>query len=869
MASPPRLARALLRRLLPDDASGRSIAGDLFEEFGERGGGTRAAFWYWRQTLAIGVRYGAIRLFSTGEGRIMSDLGGDLRTAVRMVVRNPATSSVIVFTLAVSIAAATIGFTFLDHAILRGLPVDDPSRVVAAFVSDVRGNNRRGLVSAPDFLDYRARTTTLERVSAYRSGRVPQIVAGESRTLHAGLATADFFAAMGQPAVAGRTFAPGDDLDAAPRVALLSHRYWQDAWSGRADAVGAELQIGRDSYTVVGVVTPEMEFGNLADYDVWLPIRPSADAPRDARDLRVVARLREGMSFDAASAELAAIGDALAAEHQATNHGQRVRLVPVRHLTGGDGFWVVVALFALSIVFLMAIATSNVANLVMVRAMGRQKELAIRAALGAKRLRLVRQFVIEGLVLSILAAALAILLTALGLRVVAFVSPELAQLRVDIHELSFVALLAVVCPLMFSLAPAGAIFRNDVRTALAASGTRGATALSRRRSALVVAQIALAVILLSVSSLAQRSTSQAWSEPLGIETESLVFATMEFNDAFYEDARAARTAARAVLDGLAALPEVDGAAAIAPLPVLGGDGQTSFTVDGLAQLPGEPRPSAAVAESTTGGDAALGLRLLAGEWWRADADARDPDVAVVSLTTADRYLGGPDRALGRRLMLTRAGGPRTVRIVGVANDVRSGNMTTDPPPRIWMPFDPATRRMTFLVRARSNAGTLAPAIRALAAATAPAVPIEGLETFPAALDRAQSSDVVVIGLLAAFALISVGLAATGLFGVVSHGALQRTSEFGTRLALGARGRDLVGLVVRDTVRLVALGLTIGLVGGVGVGHTMRGLLYRTQPADPATMAGVATLLIVVALVATILPATRAARLDPVQALRSE
>jgi len=210
-----------------------------------------------------------------------------------------------------------------------------------------------------------------------------------------------------------------------------------------------------------------------------------------------------------------------------------------------------------------------------------------------------------------------------------------------------------------------------------------------------------------------------------------------------------------------------------------------------------------------------------------------------------------------------------VRVVGVSGDVRSGDLERDAPPRIWMPLDPSTRRMTFLVKTRSNPEALAPAIRAVAAATAPVVPIEDLATFPDAIARAQSSDVVVVGMLAAFALLSIGLAATGLFGVISHTALQRTPEFGTRLALGARGRDLVRLVMRDTARLVAFGLGIGLLGGVGVGYTMRGLLYRTQPADPLTMAGVAALLIVVALVATLLPAMRAARLDAVEAMRAE
>jgi putative ABC transport system permease protein len=869
MASPPRLARALLARLLPDGALGRSIAGDLFEEFDARGGGWRAAVWYWHQALAVGVRYRARHAVRRGREKPMSDLRGDLRTALRMIVRNRGTSSIIVATLAVSIGAASIGFAFADFALFRGLPVDDPSRVVAAFTADTRGNNPRGLVSAPDFLDYRVRTSTLQRVSAYRPGRVPLIRGGQPRTLDAGMVTADFFAAMGQPAIAGRVFAPGDDDEAAPRVALLAHRYWQEAWSARPDAVGGELQIGREIYTIVGVVTPEMEFGNLADYDVWLPMRLNPGMPRDVRDLRVVARLGDDASFAAAAAELEAIGQALAAEHLATNQGLNARLVPVRDLTGGEGFWVVVALFLLSIAFLMLIATSNVANLVMVRAIGRQKELAIRAALGAKRSRLVRQLLVEGLMLSIVAAILAVPVAIFGLELIASIEPAFSQIRVDEHEGAFVAALALICPLIFTLAPAGAIARGDVRHVLAASGTRGTTALPRGRSVLVIAQITLAVVLLSVSSLAQRSVRQAWNEPLGIQADRIVLFTMEFAEVFYPDPHGASEAARAVGDGVAALPGVEAAAAISAVPVLGNERGSIFAIDGVAPNPGEAQPTAVVAETTTDGATALGLPIVAGEWWGADADARPPDVAVVSVHMAERYLGGAVRAIGRRLVVGSAERAKTVRVVGVSGDVRSGDLERDAPPRIWMPLDPSTRRMTFLVKTRSNPEALAPAIRAVAAATAPVVPIEDLATFPDAIARAQSSDVVVVGMLAAFALLSIGLAATGLFGVISHTALQRTPEFGTRLALGARGRDLVRLVMRDTARLVAFGLGIGLLGGVGVGYTMRGLLYRTQPADPLTMAGVAALLIVVALVATLLPAMRAARLDAVEAMRAE
>jgi putative ABC transport system permease protein len=871
MATPPRLATVFLRRLLPDDGTGRSVAGDLFEEFQSRGGGVRATSWYWREVLRIGLRSAGFRASRAFRGKPMIDLTGDLQTAIRTIARTPGTSSLIVATLAVSIGAATLAFAFADLALFRGLPVDDPSRVVSAFMTDTRGLNPRGLLSAPDYLDVRARSRTLVALSAYRTARVPLIDEGESRTLDAGLVTADFFTSMARPIALGRGFLPGDDDPAGPRVLLLSHRAWQETWSGRTDVLGRALRIGREIYTVVGVVAPEMEFGSLAEYDVWLPLVLSRDEPRDVRHLRVIGRLADGVTFDTAAAELASIGDVLAAEHPVTNTGQRVRLVRIRDVVGGNGFWVVVALFLLSIGLLMTVATANVAGLVLVRAIGRQQELAVRAALGAGHLRLVRQFVIEGLVLSGAGAMLAVPVAALTLTSIGAWSsdPVFRQIRIDAHEIGFVAALAVVCPLVFSLAPVGNVLGHDVRHLLVAGGTRGTTARSRGRSVLVVSQIALAVVLLSASSLALRSIRQFWNEPLGIEIHRLLILTLEFNDAIYPDAGAARAAARSTLAALAALPGVEASAAISPLPAFGGDMQTTFVVDGAPTAPGEGRPAAALSETTAGGGAALGLSLLGGEWWRPDADAREPDVAVVSRATAERYLGGAERALGRRLTLTRGTTTRTLRVVGVSSDVRGGQLAVDAPARIWMPLEPGTRRMTFLVRTGGAPDTLAPAVRTTVPAVAPAIPIEDLRTMSEAIRRARSSDFTVVSMLAGFALLALGLAATGLFGLVSYSVSQRTAEFGTRLALGARGWTLVGLVAGDVARLIAWGLAIGLAGGVAVGYGIRGVLYRTAPADPLTIGGVAGLLAFIAVLATVWPAVRAARLDPVQALRGE
>ena len=753
-----------------------------------------------------------------------------------------------------------------DLALFRGLPVDDNSKVVSVFVSDTHGSNFRARVSAPDLLDYRARTTTLEQLSAMRDGRAALITGGQSQTLRVTYATANVFASMGQAPLAGRVFAAGEDAEGAAPVAVVSHHFWQDEMDSRADAIGRPLQIGRELVTVVGVLSPDIEFGNLAEIDLWLPLTLNPDGPRDVRNLRFIARLRDGVPFDQAAAEIRGIGDALATEYPATNAGWKVRLVPIRDITGGEGFWVVVALFLLSIGVLMAIATANVSNLVMVRTLARARELAVRTALGARKGRLIRQFVTEGMLLSAIAAALSVVLTLVALRVIGSFSDQaiFQQMNVDSHELGFVALLALICPLMFSVSPIRTLSRPDLRHVLAAGGSRGSTAIGRSRGVLVVVQVALAVILLTVSSLALRSTSEIYSKPTGLDTHKLLVFGLEFNDAQYPLLENARAAALATRDGLAALPGVESLAIVNALPILGDHGPVLLAIDGAVALPDEARPTAVVTASTHDAGRTLGLRLLAGTWWAEGAR----DVVVITSETARRYFGGVEPAIGRRVALTQGEHTINARVIGVSSDVANTDRTELPPARLWVPIDPATRRLAFAIRAE-NPAALISNVRSVVASHAAAVPIEYLQTFDDALDEAASSDYVIIGMLTGFSILALVLATTGLFGVVSYAVAQRTAEFGTRMALGASAGNVIAIVARDAVRLLAIGLSIGLAGGIGVGFSMKSVLSGLSPTDPLTLASVVALLTTVTLLATALPAWRASRIDPVIALRSE
>jgi predicted permease len=868
--------------VLPPGKRGDSILGDLHEEFilfpdphspipDPRSLFRSRSLWYWQQTLRLVLRYATSRspqraVTVPRSNAMWFELSADLRTSLRMLRRNPGTSALIVATLALAIAAATIGFAFADLALFRGLPVDDNDKVVSIFASDTHGATLRGRVSAPDLLDYRARSTTLEHLSGMHDGRVALIRNGQSFTLTASYATANLFAAMGQTPLLGRTLQEGDDASGAVPVAVLSHHYWRDEMSSRPDALGRTLQIGRDVVTVVGVLKPEMEFGNLAEVDLWLPRRLDANGPRDFRNLRFIGRLRNGVTFEQAAAETAAIGDALANEHPRTNAGWKIQLVPIRDLTGGQGFWVVIFLFLFSIGLLIAIATANVSNLIMVRAAARAREMAVRTAMGAKGGRLLRQFLVEGLVLSIIAAALSVPAAWAGLQGIAAVSPDdvFRQIVIDAHELGFVATLALICPVVFSLASARLIVRPDLREVLATQGGRGSTARMRGRGALVVAQVALAVIMLTASSLAVKSIRAAFGQPLGMSVDRLLIFGMEFNDALYPDAAGARAAADATRTALEGLSGVTRVTAVSALPVLGDPGMTAIAVDAKPLAAGETTPMAFFTEARADAMATLGIGLRGGRWWNEGAAGE----AVISETTAVRYFGGVERAVGRHFSVETKEQQLVYQVIGISTDVANTDRTASAPPRIWVPMSPARRRMTFVVESRDPAALAGP-VRSVAAAVAAAVPIENLQTFTAAMKDAESSDYVIIATLGGFAMVALLLATAGLFGVVSYSVSQRTAEFGTRMALGAGSWDVIRLVARQSLGLAAVGLIAGLAGGIGVGFMMGSLLYGTSPADPGTIVSIAALLSIVTVVATAIPAWRASRIDPAIALRAE
>jgi ABC-type antimicrobial peptide transport system permease subunit len=387
----------------------------------------------------------------------------------------------------------------------------------------------------------------------------------------------------------------------------------------------------------------------------------------------------------------------------------------------------------------------------------------------------------------------------------------------------------------------------------------------RGRGVLVVAQVALAVILLVASGLALRSVTSIYSRPTGIEASRLAIFTLDFNDVLYPSTAAASAEARVVRDALRTVDGVDEVAIVDALPIIGSESVAGWSRDDQGLDANQSRPMVVATGTTERADAVFGLRMIAGQWWNAG----ERDVVVIGRETAVRYLGAVEGAIGRTVKLWRGAQESSVRIVGVVNDVASGDVMDWMRPRVWLPIADTARRVTFVVRTTREPAVLIRDIRGVIARTTPAIPIETLNSLPAELERAASSDYVVVQVLAGFALLALMLAATGIFGVLSFSASQRTAEFGTRIALGASTFDVIRLVARQALVFLVCGLAIGLTGGAAVAFSMRGLLFDLSPLDPVTIGGVSAMLAVVTVAATALPAWRAGRVDPVTALRSE
>jgi predicted permease len=812
----------------------------------------------------------------------MSKLLQDARYGLRAMLKRPGFTLVVVFTLALGIGANTAIFTVVNAALLRGLPYEEPERLVQLVELTPQKNFGQREASYPDFLDWR-QAQSFDGMAAYQGGGGFRLAGPEGFELvSAGRVTANFFKVLGVRPALGTLFDEGSDEPGAERVVVLSHGAWQRRFGGDPSVVGRTLTLSGETYRVAGVLPQSFQFAPRGDAEVWAPWRPSETqiTRRFMHWVNVVGRLRAGVSREQADAEMQTIAARIAEENRDSHAGTSIRLVPLHEQLVGQVRPLLLVLLA-AVGFVLLIACTNVANLLLVRGASRQRELAIRAALGAGRGRIVTQLLVESVLLAAAGGALGLLLAQWGVdALVAAIPaqnlngmPYLRGLSLDAGALAFTAALSLAVSLLFGLAPALHASRVDLNAALKEGGKTSARASRNRlRSLLVVSEVALALVLLVGAGLMLKSLVRLLEVDPGFDPKNLLTMQLALPAGDYKEYERTAVFHRQLLERLNALPGVKGAATVGTLPIVGGN-TTRFYVAGRPVPEPGGETEANLRDVSDNYFRVVGVPLLSGRYFEARDDSKDaPGVVVVNQALAARMFPEGD-AVGSRLVFTGDMTP-PIEIVGVVGDERVNGLDAQVGPVVYYPYlqDPSPGAGTnVVVRTDGDPLAAAAAVRAECRAIEPGVTTFGVRSMEQIIAESPATfmrryPALLIGVFAAVALL---LASVGIYGVVSYTVSQQTQEIGIRMALGAGRLDILRLVVGRGMALAALGLAAGVLASLALTRLMAGLLYGVTPTDPATYASITLLLGAVALAACVVPARRASRVDPMSALRYE
>ncbi len=813
----------------------------------------------------------------------MSSLLQDLRYAVRNLGKAPGFAGVAVLTLALGIGATTAIFSLVYGVMLRPLPFPQPDQLVTVWeLPDPADPDQLRLVSPANLTDFREQSDSFEALAAMVVRVVNLTGRGEPERLTGLVVSPNFFEVLGVGATLGRVFLPDRDATTQPTV-VLSRGLWQRRFGSDPAIIGQALSLDGVSHTVVGVVPPSVRSGMGQMFDqmeLWLRAPRGIPEPnfmgevdedyltaRHAASLFVIGRLNPAVTIQRARAEMDTIAQRLADEYPDTNAGRGVRVDPLSDV--GNTRQELLVLFG-AVTFVLLMACANVANLVLARAAGRERELAIRTALGAGRSRLIRQLLAESVILSLLGGGLGLLLASWGIDGLLAFSPDTLprqqEIGVDRWVLGFALVISLLTALGFGLAPAFHASRPDLRDSLA-EGSRASRGRSRRRlqRSLVVAESALSLVLLVGAGLLVRTFLELQRVAPGFESQGVLVLSVFLPASRYAGDAQLVAFYPEVVERLASLPGVRSASAVSSVPFsnLALDGR--FTIEGrLPPLPGEEL-QATVRLTSPSYFRTMGIPVLSGRSFipRDEADARK--VAVINQTTSRRFWPN-ESPLGHRI----GGEGGWFEIVGVVGDVKNDGLENEPRPEVYFPQPVFPPRYTDLVvKTGSDPLRLAEAVRSAIRAVDADLPVTAIQTMDQIVGQSVADRRFNMLLLAVFAGLAVVLAAVGIYALMAHSVSQRTRELGIRIALGARTPDVYTLVVKEGLVLSLLGVSIGAAGAFWITRLLASELYGVTATDPATFATVAVGLVGVALLACYLPARRATKVEPMVALRSE
>jgi putative ABC transport system permease protein len=798
----------------------------------------------------------------------------DLRQAFRSLARVPAFSAVAVVTFALGVGATTAIYSVVSRVLLRPLPLAAPDRLVTIWTRMPDAKIDQLAVAHAEYLDYRAETALLEEVGAYTVLPATLTGVGQPARLSAGLTTASLWSVVRIAPALGRTLGQGDDVAGAEPVAVLSHALWRSRFGADPAAVGRTIELDGKARRIVGVMPAGFDFTQSAP-DIWIPyvLDPTR---RDNHHLLVLGRMKASTSFAMLQGEMDAIVGRWAKLYA---HHHPMFALPLRETIAGGVRAPLAVLFGAAVLVLL-VSASNVAGLLLARGESRQRELAIRAALGAGHTSLLRRVLAESILLAVAGGALGLVVAKAGLAAILSLDrgglPRVGGIGLDLPVLAFAFALSVLAGVLAGLVPAWRISRPDLAGILKGSGERTAAASGRQRlrSALVVAETATAMVLVAGAALLVRGLWTLTRVDPGVDPDHVLAAQVILPAATYPKAPDVVAFYDRLRERLGALPGVRSAALVNALPMR--DGGRLILVGGPWQPPNAEPLGAEVLMVSPGYFATLGTRILRGRPFAASDGAGAARVAALNPAAA-RALFGSDDPLGKPLSILQAQ-PRepAFEIVAVVSDVRTGGLGSEPGPQVYLPLAQAvtdirgvTRAVSVALKTDVDPASLGGAVRRAIWALDPKLAVANLETMDTVVAASLGPQRLQASLLGAFAGLALVLAAIGLYGLLAHLVGLRRRELGIRLALGARPGQLLGLVLRQGLALTALGVAAGAVVAAAAGRVLAGLVHGVGSWDPTCLAATAVTLLLTAAAAGYVPARRAARLDPAVTIREE
>jgi putative ABC transport system permease protein len=800
----------------------------------------------------------------------MGDLIGDVRYALRSLARQPTFTAVAILTLVLGIGTNTAIFSVIKAVLLNQLPYQDASRLVV--LRELNPDGSADLVAPLTFLDWQQQSHAVPAMAAFRQLRYAFAGNGEPLDVPSVRATANLFSVLRTGALVGRGFSPEEGTPGTDRVAVLSQAFWERHYGGSSSVIGRTIQLDAQPYTVVGVMPAAFDFPPSARVDVWTPLsfdpNDSHGRSRKARSLSVVGRLADGVVQEQAQREMTVIAGRLATTFPDSNTGWGARVISAQEQLVTT---VRPALLLISgaVGFLLLIVCANVANLMLARLSSRRGEIAVRAALGAGRMQLVRQVLTESFVLSGVGGALGLLVAWAGVRLVRALPegslPRMEDVRLDGGVLLFALLISVGVALVFGLVPALQASRAGLRDTMNAfSGTTRHSG-GRMLSTLVVIEVALALMLLVGAGLMTRSFAQLMRVSPGFEPDNLLAVQIYLPQSKY---RSGIDRTRFYMDTLrrvAAIPGIHAAAGVSALPMypVGIDYALPFTIDGHPAPANGEEPRADIRTATPGYFETMKIALRTGRF----IDSRDrqgaPGTVVINETMARRYFAG-ENPLGKIVRNPHGRGE----VIGVVGDVKHYGLDSEPRAELFMPaWQQPLNGMALIVRTASDPKGFVESIRREVLAVDAEQPIYDVSAMVDVVSRSVFLPRISMLLLGAFAISALLLAVVGIYGVVSYTVTQRTRELGVRMALGADAASTLRLVLGKSMMLIAAGTACGLAASLAVTRAIAGLLYGVSPVDPIVFGGVSLVLAAAGFAATLIPARRATRVDPIVALR--